>query len=188
MFLEIAMEPSRVPMTQPWKLSNITSFSVCQSKLSHRASPDSRRKRGGSKCINTKRYTHQEAYLWRLAATTPLFYIPLPFGKVSDPLMFLHFLFYFLYFYLFVLLFGRLPQLSLPIIFLFSKISFFPDHSIFIAFFPCVVHMNSCLIAETTALQRIWKFPLVPCLVCFFQVPLVYLDVSCLCWGTSSKV
>ena len=61
MFLEIAMEPSRVPMTQPWKLSNVTSFSVLRSKLSHRASSDSRRQRGGSKCINTKRYTHQEA-------------------------------------------------------------------------------------------------------------------------------
>ena len=32
MFLEIAMEPSRVPMTQPWKLSNITSFSFSQSQ------------------------------------------------------------------------------------------------------------------------------------------------------------
>lgn len=61
MFLEIVMEPSRVPMTQPCKLSNMTSFSFCQSKLSHRASPDSRRQRGGSKCINTKRYAHREA-------------------------------------------------------------------------------------------------------------------------------
>jgi len=93
--------------------------------------------------------------------------------------MFLHFLFYFLYFYLFVLLFGRLPQLSLPIIFLFSKISFFPDHSIFIAFFPCVVHMNSRLIAETTALQRIWKSPLVPCLVFFRFHLFIWMSLAC---------
>ena len=77
-------------------------------------------------------------------------------GQILDPLMSLPFLFHFPSFYLFVLLFGRLPQLSVPIIFLFSEISFIPDHSIFTVFSPCVVHVKSCLISEAVLLYSIF--------------------------------
>lgn len=51
----------KVPMTQPWKLRNVTSFPFCQSELSHGA----RLKvaGGGSKCIRTKRDPHLEVTL-----------------------------------------------------------------------------------------------------------------------------
>lgn len=177
------MEPSRVPMTQPCKLSNMTSFSFCQSKLSHRAKPwDSRRQRGGSNALIPRDTPIGRPPLETSCHNSALSYFPFPetlLGRYQILWMFLRFLFIFYIFNVFVLL-SEDFNLAFQSYF-FSKISSsWSSH--LIAFFPCVVHMNSCLLSETTTCSVFGSFHwFLSCL--FLSVPLVDLDVSCLCWG-----
>lgn len=93
------MEPSSVPVTQPWKkLSNVISIPFCWSKLSHRASADSRPG-------EVHGHQHQVMCSSPHLSSSLLFLPGTTFGQILDPLKFLFFLFHSPRLCLFALLF-----------------------------------------------------------------------------------
>lgn len=82
----------------------------------------------------------------------------------------------------FVLLLGKLPQLSLPVIFLISEISFlYTDHSILMTF-SLVSRLQNLLSPRILIIVFFFfKVSIGPFIVCFFQVLFVHSLFSLKC-------